>query len=167
MKPRPPDTPNGHAAELRRQRQSVLESQNFDVAIVGGGIYGACITAELARLGYRVCLVEASDFGTGTSSNSLRVLHGGLRYLQHLDLRRMRESIKARSAWLRQFPGLTQPQQFLLPTTKGSLLGPVAYRVALLLNDLVSLDRNAGLRDDLMLAKLLILLVQFLFSSPD
>jgi len=66
--------------------------QVFDLLVVGGGIQGAWIALEGARAGKSVLLVERDDFGSGTSANSLKVLHGGLRYLQHGNLRRIRES---------------------------------------------------------------------------
>ena len=72
-----------------------MASLEHDVVVVGGGIHGACAAWEAARRGLRVALVEADDFGHATSSNSLRTFHGGLRYLQQLDFKRMRESIRA------------------------------------------------------------------------
>ena len=60
-----------------------------DVVVVGGGVHGACAAWEAARRGLRVALVEAVDFGHATTSNSLRTFHGGIRYLQQLDFRRM------------------------------------------------------------------------------
>lgn len=72
-----------------------LAATRFDVLIVGGGIYGAALTAEAARAGLATALVEARDFGHATSASSMRIMHGGLRYLQHLDLRRMRQSVAA------------------------------------------------------------------------
>lgn len=121
-----------------------LLREEFDVVVVGGGIYGACTAREAARCGLRVALVEAGDFGHATSSNSLRTLHGGLRHLQRLDLRRMRESIRARREWLRLAPQLVKPLRFVLPTFGHGLKGPEAMRAALCVNDLVSFDRNRG-----------------------
>lgn len=123
---------------------SPLTRTAFDVLVVGGGIHGACTAWEAARLGLRVALIERGDFGAGTSSNSLRTLHGGLRYLQQLDFSRMRESIRERREWLRLAPHLTQPMRFVLPTAGFGLKGPYALRAALLLNDIVSADRNEG-----------------------
>ena len=123
---------------------SPLTGTNFDVLVVGGGIHGACTAWEAARLGLRVALIERGDFGAGTSCNSLRTLHGGLRYLQHLDFARMRQSIYERREWLRLAPHLTQPMRFVLPTRGLGLKGPYALRAALLVNDLVSADRNHG-----------------------
>ena len=69
-----------------------MASVEHDIVVVGGGIHGACAAWEATRRGLRVALVEADDFGNATTSNSLRTFHGGLRYLQQLDFRRMRES---------------------------------------------------------------------------
>lgn len=121
-----------------------LAREDYDVVVVGGGIYGACATWEAALAGLNVALIEAGDFGQATSSNSLRTLHGGLRHLQRLDLRRMRESIGARREWLRLAPHLARPLRFVLPTCGHGLKGPEAMRVALSVNDLVSFDRNRG-----------------------
>jgi glycerol-3-phosphate dehydrogenase len=80
-----------------------LAAEVFDVLVIGAGIHGAWIALRAAQAGYRVALIERDDFGAATSANSLKILHGGLRYLQNLDLLRMRSSICARreSAGLR------------------------------------------------------------------
>jgi glycerol-3-phosphate dehydrogenase len=121
-----------------------LTREDYDVVVVGGGIYGACATWEAALSGLSVALIEAGDFGQATSSNSLRTLHGGLRHLQRLDFARMRESIRARREWLRLAPHLARPLRFVLPTCGHGLKGPEALRAALAINDLVSFDRNRG-----------------------
>jgi len=91
-----------------------------------------------------VTLIERGDFGEATSGNSLHTVHGGLRYLQHLDLRRMRESIRERRFWLQSAPGLISPMPFVLPTFGHGLRGPEALQIALALNDVISADRNRG-----------------------
>ena len=75
-----------------------LTAQTFDVLVVGGGIYGLTIAYDAAQRGLSVALVERNDFGSGTSFNHLRTIHGGLRYLQSLDISRARESIHERRA---------------------------------------------------------------------
>jgi glycerol-3-phosphate dehydrogenase len=125
-----------------------LGTTHFDLIVVGGGIYGACAAWEGALRGLRVALVEAGDFGGATSSNSLRTLHGGLRHLQRLDFTRMRESIRERREWLRLAPHLARPLRFILPTRGHGLRGPLIMRTALYINDLVSADRNRGVRAD-------------------
>jgi glycerol-3-phosphate dehydrogenase len=130
-----------------------LPARQYDLLVVGGGIHGACAAWEAALRGLRVALIEARDFGAATSSNSLRTLHGGLRHLQRLDFRRMRESIRERREWLRLAPHLAQPLRFILPTHGQGLRGPLVMRAALWLNDLVSADRNRGVRADRRLSR--------------
>jgi glycerol-3-phosphate dehydrogenase len=127
------------------KRMAILE---YDIVVVGGGIHGICAAWEAARRGLRVALVEAEDFGHATSGNSLRTLHGGLRYLQQLDFKRMRESIRERREWLRLAHDIVKPMRFILPTIGYGMRGPAALGAALFLNDLVSMDRNDGVWAD-------------------
>lgn len=122
-----------------------LTSEPHDVLVVGGGIHGACAAWEAARRGLQVALIEAGDFNQGTSSNSLRTLHGGLRHLQRLDWGHLRESVRERREWLRLAPELTRPMRFVLPTSARGLRRPGIMRAALWANDLLSADRNEGL----------------------
>lgn len=122
-----------------------LASERFDVAIVGGGIHGAWIALRAAGAGYRVALVEKHDFGAATSANSLKILHGGLRYLQHLDFGRMRASIRARRELARYTPRLVRPLPCLMPLRVTGVRSPWVLGPALAANDLISWDRNAGL----------------------
>jgi glycerol-3-phosphate dehydrogenase len=125
------------------QRQISRLSQGFyDVAVVGGGIYGAWIAREAAQRGLSVALVDQGDFGSATSSNSQRIAHGGLRYLQHVDFKRMRESIRERSILMRIAPHLVFPMPVLIPTYRHPLQGKTLMAVALKLNDLIGFDRN-------------------------
>lgn len=125
-----------------RRDLTQLTSTIADLLVVGGGVYGLCAAWEAARRGLSVILIERGDFGEATSSNSLHTMHGGLRYLQHLDLRRMRESIGERRFWLQAAPDLVSPLGFVLPTYGHGLRGPEAMQSALALNDLISADRN-------------------------
>ena len=126
--------------DLRR-----LASGTHDLIVVGGGLHGACIAWDATLRGLRVALVERDDFGAATSANSLRIVHGGLRYLARGDLRRMRESIRERSALLRIAPTLVEPLPVLVPTTGQGTRGRLAFAAALRLNDLCSPNRNRGL----------------------
>jgi glycerol-3-phosphate dehydrogenase len=119
-----------------------------DVVVVGGGIHGACIAWDAALRGLRVALVERDDFGGATSANSLRIVHGGLRYLARGDLRRMRESIRERSAFLRIAPTLVEPLPVLIPTSGAGTQSRAALGAAIAVNDLLSLNRNRGLARD-------------------
>jgi glycerol-3-phosphate dehydrogenase len=125
-----------------------LSETDFDLLIIGAGIHGVAAAWAAARRGLSVALVEKEDFGGATSANSLKVIHGGLRYLQHANLRRMRESISARSRFLRMAPDLVAPRPFIVPTSGGGSRGKAALRIALALNDAISCDRNTGLRED-------------------
>ena len=67
-----------------------LQQRAYDVVIIGGGIYGACVAWDASLRGLTVALLEKDDFGHATSSNNHKIIHGGFRYLQHVDLKRMR-----------------------------------------------------------------------------
>ncbi len=124
---------------------SQLSQKAYDIVVIGGGIYGACVARDAALRGLKVALVEQGDFGSATSANSHKIIHGGLRYLQHGDLKRMRESIRERSILLRIAPHLVFPLPVLIPTYRDLLQGKLVMSVALKLNDLVGFDRNRDL----------------------
>lgn len=124
-----------------------LAAATYDLIVVGGGIQGAWIAWDAALRGLRVAILERGDFGAQTSANSLRIVHGGLRYLARGDLARMRESIRERSALLRVAPDLVEPLPVLVPTHGAGAHGRAAFRMALALNDLASWDRNRGLAE--------------------
>ena len=132
------------SAALKRN-PAALADTIFDIAIIGAGIYGISVARDAALRGLRVALVDRGDFGHATSSNHHRIIHGGLRYLQHADLKRMRESIRERSILLRIAPHLVRPLPFLIPTYKRLLQGKLLMSAALKLNDWVSADRNRDL----------------------
>ncbi len=131
---------------MRRELKR-LADERFDVAIIGGGVYGLCTAWACALRGLTVGLIERGDFGAATSSGSLKLVHGGLRYLQHLDFPRMRLSIQERRNFLRMAPHLVHPLPFLIPCYGHALKGPEAMRLALSLNDLIAWDRNRGIPD--------------------
>ena len=125
---------------------------SFDLALVGGGALGCALAWEAATRGARVVLLEQDDFGSGASANSLKIVHGGLRYLQKLDIRRARASAAERSTLLRIAPHLVQPLECMLPTRRSLLRGRMAMAGGLAVNAMVSFDRNRGLRPDRRLA---------------
>jgi glycerol-3-phosphate dehydrogenase len=94
--------------------------QSFDVLVIGGGINGVAIARECAQWGKRTLLVEQNDFSSGTTSRSTRIIHGGLRYLEHAEFGLVRESLRERERLLRQLPHLIRPIQFLLALPKKS-----------------------------------------------
>ena len=92
---------------------------DFDLAIVGGGINGAGIARDAAGRGLRVLLVEQNDLASGTSSASTKLIHGGLRYLEHGWFRLVREALIEREVLLRMAPHLIRPMRFVLPVEPG------------------------------------------------
>jgi len=123
----------------------------FDVLVVGGGIYGLTIAYDAAQRGLSVALIEAHDFGAGISFNHLRTIHGGLRYLQTLDIRRARESMRERATLARIAPQAVRPLPFVLPLYRSIAAGKTAMRAGFLLDRLVTCDRNRGVPDALRL----------------
>jgi glycerol-3-phosphate dehydrogenase len=103
----------------------------YQVIVVGGGINGVAIARECARAGRRTLLVEEHDFGSGTTSRSTRMIHGGLRYLEQGEIGLVRESLHARQQLLRQYPHLVQPVQFLLAMRPQSRRSALAVRAGL------------------------------------
>jgi glycerol-3-phosphate dehydrogenase len=136
---------SGRGGTSLKRDLGALTEREHDLVIVGGGIHGVAAAWDAASRGLRAALVEADDFGSGTSWNSLKTIHGGLRYLQTLDLKRMRESIRERRALLRIAPVLVRPLPFVVPTYGHGPKGREALSLGLWLNDLVSSDRNRGL----------------------
>lgn len=130
-----------------RRDLTALVGRTFDVVVVGGGVSGAAIAWDAAQRGLSVALVERGDFGGATSANSLKVVHGGIRYLQHLDVARVRESSRERSAWLRIAPHLVRPLPVLVPAFGHGPRGPEALSAAFAVLEALTCDRNRGIRD--------------------
>ena len=99
--------------------------------VIGGGINGVAIARECARAGRRTLLVEQHDFAAGTTSRSTRIIHGGLRYLEHGDLGQVRESLREREWLLQRYPHLVHPLQFLLALGEESRRSALAVRTGL------------------------------------
>ena len=108
-----------------------LENERFHVLVIGGGINGVAIARECARAGRRTLLVEQHDFAAGTTSRSTRIIHGGLRYLEHGDIAQVRESLRERQWLLQRYPHLVHPLQFLLALDKNSRRSALAVRTGL------------------------------------
>src|SRR3989337_7455 len=92
----------------------------YDLAIVGGGINGTGIAADAAGRGLKVLLAEMGDLGGATSSASSKLIHGGLRYLEHYEFRLVRESLAEREVLLAKAPHIVWPLRFVLPQAPGS-----------------------------------------------
>lgn len=133
------------SAEARAPALAQLSRETFDLVVIGGGIAGACAAWDASLRGLTVALIERSDFASGASAHSLKVLHGGIRYLQHLDIPRLRESCAERTAFLRIAPHLTRPLPFALPTFGHGLRGKFPLRAAFQLLKVFTSGRNDGI----------------------
>jgi glycerol-3-phosphate dehydrogenase len=121
--------------------------QSFDLVVVGGGIFGACAAADAAQRGMSVALIERDDFGGATSANSLKMVHGGIRYVQHMDIARVRHSAAERRAFLRIAPHLVEPLPIVIPTYGRGMKGKGALRAGMGIFDLLTADANRGIAD--------------------
>ena len=124
-----------------------LKNQLFDVLIIGGGIHGAATARECACRGLKTALIERNDFGGATSANSLKIIHGGLRYLQHLNIKRMRESIESRRIVSVLAPHLIKALGCVIPNSGNGLQSNFLMRIGLLINDCIAFDRNNGIAE--------------------
>jgi glycerol-3-phosphate dehydrogenase len=126
---------------------AALTEKEYDLVVVGGGTFGVCAAWDATLRGLSVALVERGDFCQATSANHFKMVHGGIRYLQHADLPRIRESSRERNALLRIAPHLVQPLPIMIPTYGHGLQGKEILQAGLMLYDLLVCDRNRGLRD--------------------
>jgi glycerol-3-phosphate dehydrogenase len=128
----------------RASRLAKLSSETFDILIIGGGITGAGIARDAASRGLSVALIDKGDFGSGTSSRSSRLIHGGVRYLEHGHLHLVFEASAERRRLLRLAPHLVRPLAFTWPVYRGQRLPLWKLRAGLTLYDLLSLFRNVA-----------------------
>jgi len=115
---------------------------DLDIIVIGGGIIGSGIARDAALRGLKVALFEKEDFGAGTTSRSTRLIHGGLRYLQHLDFGLVRDDLRERERLLKNAPHLVKPLPFLVPIYRRGPLYRLKLRVGMLLYDLLSYDKS-------------------------
>ena len=106
----------------------------YDLAIVGGGINGAGVAADASGRGLKVVLFEKADLASGTSSASSKLIHGGLRYLEHWEFRLVREALAEREVLLERAPHLIRPLRFVIPDAPG-MRPRVLMRLGLFLYD--------------------------------
>jgi glycerol-3-phosphate dehydrogenase len=121
---------------------ALARGEPSDVAVIGGGINGAAIAREAAGRGLRVVLFEQDDFGFGTTWRSTKLIHGGLRYLEHGDIRLVYESLRERAWLLKTRPHLVEPLRLLLPVLPWTRRPRWQLRAGLELYDLLSLYRG-------------------------
>src|SRR5437764_11468101 len=97
-----------------------LQSEAFDLLVIGGGITGAGVALDAASRGYSVALVEKADYASGTSSRSSKLIHGGLRYLQNFDLGLVREALLERQLLVKLAPHLVKPLPLVVAAFEGT-----------------------------------------------
>jgi glycerol-3-phosphate dehydrogenase len=127
--------------------RSSLEGQNFHVVVIGGGINGVAVARGCARAGKRTLLVEQNDFASGVTSRSTRIIHGGLRYLEHGELDLVRESVKERERLLRERSHLVHPVQFLFLLNESSQRSAMKVRAGLWLYQRMSGKKSRDLSE--------------------
>ena len=124
------------------QELAELNGKRFDLVVIGAGINGAGVARDAALRGLRVLLVEKGDIGGGTSAGSSRLIHGGLRYLEHAEVGLVRESLREREILLRNAPHLVKPLPLTLPIYKGHQRGPFLIRMGMIAYDTLSYDKS-------------------------
>lgn len=121
-----------------------IAAQEFDVAIIGGGIIGAGVARDAALRGMSVALFEQNDFGSGTTAGSTRLIHGGLRYLEQLDLALVKMDLRERAVLLRIAPHLVRPLSFILPFYDASFVTRTKFSIGLSMYDWFAGRANLG-----------------------
>jgi glycerol-3-phosphate dehydrogenase len=129
-----------------KSRPSV-DGQHFHVVVIGGGINGVAVARECARAGKRTLLVEQNDFASGVTSRSTRIIHGGLRYLEHGELGLVRESVRERERLLRERSHLIHPVQFLFLLNEQSQRSAMKVRAGLWLYQRFAGKRSSALSE--------------------
>ena len=122
----------------RAEQIKKLQEDKFDLAIIGGGVTGAGIALDAASRGLKVCLVEKSDFASGTSNKSTKLIHGGLRYLKQFEIGLVRESGSERAIVHKLAPHLVIPEKMLLPLVEGGTYGKMMTSIGLQVYDFLA-----------------------------
>src|SRR5437870_13167321 len=134
-----------------------LTDEVFDLLILGGGITGAGVALDAALRGLSVALIDKGDFASGTSSLSSKLVHGGLRYLEHGDIALVYEAMRERRRLLHNAPHLVRPLRFVIPFYAGSRVPGWKWRAGLLLYDVLAgqgnLRRSRGVPRSRLLAE--------------
>ncbi|MEJ8544498.1 glycerol-3-phosphate dehydrogenase/oxidase [Brevibacillus borstelensis] len=126
---------NRFSARNREEHLQQMATDTLDLLVIGGGITGAGIALDASKRGLRVGLVEMNDFGSGTSSRSTKLIHGGLRYLKQGEVRLVQEVGRERAILYKNAPHLVVPAPMLLPIYKGGTYGYLASSVGLYVYD--------------------------------
>jgi glycerol-3-phosphate dehydrogenase len=120
----------------------MVRASRFDVVIIGAGINGAGIARDAAMRGLKVLLIEKGEIGAGTTSASTRLIHGGLRYLEHFEFGLVRESLRERETLLRIARCLVRPLAMVIPIYRQSRRGWLTIRAGMVLYDLLSWGKS-------------------------
>ena len=139
----------------RKESLRRFQEEVFDLLIIGGGITGAAVARDATSRGLKVALVEKKDFAWGTSSRSSKLIHGGLRYLQNLELGLVFEALSERALLLKTVPHMVRPLPFFLPVYKNDPNGRAILTMGLWLYDLLALFRTPGFHRGLSRRKIL------------
>jgi glycerol-3-phosphate dehydrogenase len=134
------ESPFSH--QSRAAALAAMADGSVDLLIIGGGITGAGIARDAAMRGIRTALIDKADFGAGTSSNSSRLIHGGIRYLEQYAFHLVFEASHERRVLLQIAPHLVKPLAFLFPIYSGSRVAAWKIRAGMWLYDMLSLFRN-------------------------
>jgi len=134
---------NTFSALNRQQTLQKIDGDFFDLIVIGGGITGAGIALDAATRGMKVGLIEKSDFASGTSSKSTKLIHGGLRYLKQLEFKLVNEVGRERAIVHRLAPHLVHPEKMILPIIEGGTLGKFGTTIGLAVYDFL-----AGVKGD-------------------
>lgn len=126
-----------------------MSETDYDVVIIGGGITGAGVARDAASRGMKVALVEASDFASGTSSRSSKLIHGGIRYLENMEFHLVFEALSERALLFKIAPHMVHPLRFLLPLYQGTRVGMNKMGLGMWLYDALSLFRAPKLHERL------------------
>lgn len=130
-----------------QRRSLALAEREYDLLIIGGGAFGAAAARDAALRGLSTALIERHDFGSGASAECFKMVHGGIRYLQHADIPRLRASCHERSALLRIAPHLVNPLPIAIPTYGRGRSGKAFLGTGARVYDLLTCDRNRAIRD--------------------
>ena len=117
-------------------------NQHFDLVVIGAGINGLGIARDAAERGLKVCLIEQYDICSGVSAWSGRLVHGGLRYLEHLDIKLVRESLRERERLFKLAPHLVKPEYLIMPFYKRNKRQPWLIALGMLAYDFLSFDKS-------------------------
>lgn len=135
--------------ETRSQNIQLLKNEKYDLLIIGGGITGAGVARDASLRGLKVALVEGSDFASGTSSRSSKLIHGGIRYLENKEFHLVFEALNERTRLFEMAPHLVHPLRFMIPLYKTSRVGMFLMGLGMMLYDALALFQAPQLHERL------------------